>query len=746
MLISRKRSSAIVLVFAFFIIPSLIFSSCGLLAIKAPPGSLQISINAESQRVFFGPVLEVSSYSLAATGPGGAERNETWTTSGAHTLSNLLPGTWNMTISGLDASQAVIVQSVFSVDIIAGQTAEKSVTLVPLAEGTGTLSLSVDWSSLASPPATPEVIAYYSAADESGIEGYVTMTVEGTTATGSASLSAGYYALSVTLKDGDSTAYLWNPQTFRIVADKETAAAVLCNGSAGGGGSADFELDLSAQSVLKLDFGDKTSLSVKLKNVPAGQLYLGKSNVSTLVADAAATGKVIDGGGAAGKALAPKPPTGAVKRFDNARAQEFTPPVGLTPKAVLPPTQTVLFGDEDPAMVVGTTTRLFWVESAAGEWIQIEARLRAASATSYLWIPDSNFSNLSTLDNDNLLSLAQVTTLNDEFNGTGPVGGDGIRALVSNIFSTEWGGEVNGDGGIDADQHIHILMYDIDYDYSVNQTGGTLGYFWGKDEYPDSVMQPYGYRSNEAEMFYLDVHFTDLVPMMMVSVLAHEYQHMIHFNQKALLRDVNSPTWFNEMCSMVSEDFVGSIVGIPDGDSPRSRIPRFNGYYYDSGVTDWLSGSNVLKSYASAYVFGAYLARNFGGAPLFHDMLCRSEVGSAAVTASLTALGTGTSFNQVFGEYTTAFVFDNPAPEGARSFPALSSSLNGTTYELPGFALSDYGTGPVLFNPDQQIALRPYGNSIHSSSSWVDISESTVVTVEKPDNANVGLYLMYVRR
>lgn len=741
----KKKSSAVVFILVFFVIPSIIISSCGLLGIKYQPGSLQISINEESQRVFFGPILETSSYSLAATGPDGLERAETWTTAGAHTLTNLLPGTWDMMISGLDASQTVIVRSVFSIDIIAGQTAEKSVTLLPIAEGTGTLSLSVDWSSLATAPTSPGVIAFYSAADESGTEGYVTMTVDGSIASGSASFSAGYYTLGVTLKDGDNAIYLWNPQTFRIVADHETTATIVSNGSAGGGGTADVELDLATQSVLKLDFGDKISLSVKLKNVSAGQLYLGKTNTSTQVADAAATGKATDGARAAAKAL-PKSLTGAVKRFDNERAQEFTPPAGVTSKAILPPTRTVLFGDEDPAMVIGTTTRAFWVESATGEWIQIEARLRAASDTSYLWIPDSNFSNLSTLNYDNLLSLTQVTTLNDEFNGTGPVGGDGIRALVSNIFSTEWGGEVDGNGGIDGDQHIHILMYDIDYDYSANQTGGTLGYFWGKDEYLDTVMQQYGYRSNEAEMFYLDIHFTDLVPMMMVSVLAHEYQHMIHFNQKALLRDVNSPTWFNEMCSMVSEDFVGSIVGIPDEDSPRSRIPRFNGYYYDSGVTDWLSGSNVLKSYASAYVFGAYLARNFGGAPLFHDMLCRSEVGPAAVTASMTALGTGTTFNDVFGEYTTAFVFDNPAPEGARSFPALSTSLNGTMYELPGFALSDYGTGPVLFNPDEQIALRPYGNSIHSSSSWIDISESAIVTVEKPDNANVGLYLMYVRR
>lgn len=729
------------------IIISACITNCELFSIKPKPGTLVIMIESKDQRSFFGPILDIASYNLTADGPFGAHVSEIWDTAGSHTLASLIAGTWNITISGIDTTNTIIVQKSFSVDIVADETLKKSVTLIPLTEGTGNLNLSVDWTSLTTQPQLPQVIAMYAVVDESGIEGYVTMGNSGFSASGCVELPSGYYTLSVVLKDGENTVYTWNPQTFRIVSGKDTIAEISCNGTVNTGETADIEMDLSTESVLQLDFGNKDTLAVNLKNVPAGQLYLGKANVSTAVADASTTGKVISLIHTETQKTAQKSLNGAIKSFDHARAQEFIPPPGARPKALIPPSQqTIYFGDEDPSLIVGTTTRLFWVESATGAWIQIEARLRAASATSYLWIPDSNYSNSSILNNDNLLDLNQIDNLNAEFNGTGPTSGNGIRALVSNIFSTEWGGEPDGDGGIDGDQHIHILLYDIDYDYTANQTGGTLGYFWGKDEYSDALMQQYGYRSNEAEMFYLDVHFTDILPMMMVSVLAHEYQHMIHFNQKALLRNVNSPTWFNEMCSLMSEDFVGSLVGIPDADSPRSRIPRFNAYYYDSGVTDWLSGSNVLKSYASAYVFGAYLARNFGGAALFHDMVCRNETGTEAVSASLITLGTGSTFNEAFREYVTAFVFGNPAPLGAQSFPELLTSLNGITYDLPGFALSEYGTGPVIFNPDEQISLRPYGNSIHSTSAWVNPVQSSVITVEKPDNENVGLYLMYVRR
>lgn len=741
---TRVKWFALVTVFGFSL--ALVLPSCDLFGLKKQTGSLELTFSSVSSGAFFGPVLEVSSYAIKATNSANMKREETWSTSETHNLTGLSVGSWDVLIQGLDAQGIAIVQSSFSVEILAGQTINKVVLLMPIEEGTGTFALNVDWSSLDNHPVSPSVVASYMAADESHTQGTISMTVSGNSASGSCSLAAGYYILYLELKDAGSSVYLWNPQTFRIVKDVETVANIASNGmSEGGGETADVAMDLSVESVRKLDFKEKSSLKVKLENIPNGRLYLGKANNSVAAASAAATGKVATPTPVA-KGIAKSQTTGEVKRFDHPRAQEFVPPPGISHKAIIPRTETISFGDQDPNMVVGTTMRAFWVESATGSWMQITARLRAASATSYIWIPDSYFSANSAVNNDNLLVLSQLTTLDDKFNGTGPVGGSGIRALVSNIFSTENGGEPGGNGGIDGDQHIHILLYDIDWDYSSGQTGGTLGYYWGKDEYPDSVMQDYGYRSNEAEMFYLDVHFTDHYPMMMISVLAHEYQHMINFNQKVLLRNVDSPTWFNEMCSMVSEDFVGSIQGIPDEDSPRSRIPRFNGYYYDSGVTDWLGGSSVLKSYASAYVFGAYLARNYGGAQLFHDMLCRSETGIQAVTASLQNLGTGTSFSDAFLDYTTAFVFDNPAPIGTKSFPALKSTYNGIVYDLPGFALSDYGSGPVLFDPGTQITLRPYGHSIHSMASWVDPSESSVITIEKPDDADVELYLMYVRR
>lgn len=519
-----------------------------------------------------------------------------------------------------------------------------------------------------------------------------------------------------------------------------------CNPSVGSGDtgtSIDVDFNIATQAVLRLDCGTSDSANVRLLNVAAGQLYLGKANVSGSTASAANTGLVAS---FASERVAAKgaPVLSGGRLMDNERARDFTPPPGARSTTLFPTARVISFGDPNPALTVGSSTRQFWVENSSGSWVQVTATLRASSDTAYVWILDSNFSSSLSTNNDNKLTQSQIDALEAKFSGSGPTSGNGIRALVSNIFSTENGGEVGGNGGIDGDQHIHILLYDIDGDYTSNQTGGTMGYFWAKDEYADASVQP-TYRSNQAELFYLDVYFADRDPDMMVSTLAHEYQHMIHFNQKTLLNNVTSARWFDEMCSMASEDLVGQSLGIPDAASPRSRIPQFNVAYYQSGVTDWLTGNDVLKSYASDYAFGAYLSRNFGGAALFHELVVSSAVDGAAITAALQRLGTGTSFEAVFRSYSPTFVFGNPAPAGAYSFPAFASTLNGVTYNLPAFTLGDYSPSLALFTPGQQVDLRPYGHSIHTDSTWTDPPESTVIVVQRPANSNVQMSLMFVK-
>jgi hypothetical protein len=491
---------------------------------------------------------------------------------------------------------------------------------------------------------------------------------------------------------------------------------------------------LSATSVLHLDFKTYEALDVTLTNPVQGTLYLGKSNISSQAAASSETGS------AAIREITPLE-TGLL--MDKPRRQDLPEALPRGSRSIGAKSAAVPFGDPNPLYAVDETEKNFWIE-AKDVWKLITARLRYVSHTAYIWIPDAYYTpNVLNIEYDyNLLTKNQINDLGVSFSGTDPWTGEGIRALLANLYGVEWGGELNGSGGIDGDQHIHILLYDLEEDYHDNQTGGLLGYFWPYDEYSAATAISRGVRSNEAEMFYLDVHFTDLYPAIMRSTLAHEYQHMIHWNYKGS----HGQTWFDEMLSMVGEEFVESYIGVPQQDSVRAtRLDEFKSSYYQSGITDWIT-ETPLKSYASAFAFGAYLSRNYGGVNLLRFLGQSEEIGATAINLGLDAVGASKDFDIISRDYASAFVLKNPAPSGGYSFPALRQSLGGVEYSVPAFSLPEIGTNPLkIFSTTEQISLRPYGQSIHTRATWNNPSPGQTVRITRPESENVALSLIFSR-
>lgn len=502
-----------------------------------------------------------------------------------------------------------------------------------------------------------------------------------------------------------------------------------------GVGTATF--DLSSQSVLHLDFMNYEALDVTLADPPRGTLYLGKSNISSAAVAAGSTGFSSQ----SEKGTSPQN-HGFLMDKDREASRLASLPKGA--RSSSPKAASIPFGDPPSNYIVDSTTRDFWIESK-GVWKSVGATLRYISHTAYLWIPDGYYkeSELIAAPTDNRLTKNQINALGDAFSGSDPWTGSGIRALISNLYGTEWGGEPGGSGGIDGDQHIHILLYDLEEDYDSAQTGGLLGYFWPWDEYSATYAETYKERSNEAQMFYLDVHLADRFPGTMRSTLAHEYQHMIYEEYKNSIGD----TWFNEMLSMLGEEFVESYVqDALDPYSVRERLETFKPNYYASGVTDWLR-DDPLKSYASAYAFGAYMARNYGGVRLLRALGWSGKAGKAAIDEALDDLGYPKDFDAVVADYISAFVLKNPAPAGGYSFPAAGGTLDGVSYSVPGFSLPDAnGAALKIFAPGEQGALRPYGQSLHSASSWKDPRDGKVVRVTRPGTESVSLALVFSRQ
>ena len=170
----------------------------------------------------------------------------------------------------------------------------------------------------------------------------------------------------------------------------------------------------------------------------------------------------------------------------------------------------------------------------------LKSIVTAHGKTVKIWVADDCWTGAAS-GKANYVDQAMVDSLAAKFITAGD--DNDIYEWVTALFGEEWGAH-NLPELIDENNQIHILLYDIDNDNST--TGGVLGYFWGKDNFKKSYMP----HSNERVMFYIDAVLlaTSGWGGEIISTLAHELQHMIHFYQKIVLKNARvSDTWINEM-------------------------------------------------------------------------------------------------------------------------------------------------------------------------------------------------------
>ncbi|MBQ5399653.1 MAG: hypothetical protein IIU15_00260, partial [Treponema sp.] len=111
------------------------------------------------------------------------------------------------------------------------------------------------------------------------------------------------------------------------------------------------------------------------------------------------------------------------------------------------------------------------------------------------------------------------------------------------------------------------------------------------------------------------------------------------------------------------------------------RIPNFNGYYYYSGAAQYLD-QNSWVSYGTAYAFGAWLARNYGGAPLVQKMSTNAYVGIDSVVNAVNSVNhTNLTWNDLFKEYVQAVGF-RETYANAKSLPTLNRVPNAATTNI----------------------------------------------------------------
>lgn len=225
------------------------------------------------------------------------------------------------------------------------------------------------------------------------------------------------------------------------------------------------------------------------------------------------------------------------------------------PATVEPPATPYRVGDR----------RSFWVtDTSIDRTFQTEAVLRYVGDELYFWIEDG-----VSYDADELLTLAQ--TFEEE-----------ILPTTRAFFGSEWS------PGIDGDARIYIL-------YATNVGITTAGYFSSADSIHPLARE----FSNAAEMFVLNADNTFLSETYTYGVLAHEFQHMIHWYQ-----DRNETSWLNEGLS--------ELAALLNGYSHTG----FGNLYTSSPdlqLNDWPSDSDLTPPhYGAGFLFVSYFLERFG--------------------------------------------------------------------------------------------------------------------------------------
>ena len=307
-----------------------------------------------------------------------------------------------------------------------------------------------------------------------------------------------------------------------------------------------------------------------------------------------------------------------------------------------------------------------------------------------------------------------------------PGAGNDIHDWMTAIFGHPWGPHSH-ESLIppEAAGEIHVLLFDIDRDGAPGPGEcRTVGYYSSSHNYLRDRNRPATSGSAARLIFFMDSAFfaipegptwevTDYRPSQIIGALAHEFQHMIHYYEKVVVHGAARARWLNEMASEVAQDLIAEKMMVsgpravayddPTAGSPgidTGSLPIYN-LFNDVRVTTW---NGRIANYAINYAMGAYLARTYGGAELFGEIVQSDQSGIDAIDAALQALGHDVSFADVLADWAVATLLsDNtaaPAPYRYNPGTWTTSHVGGKEFRLGSINLYNYRYDPPDPVPD----------------------------------------------
>ncbi|MDO9546453.1 MAG: immune inhibitor A, partial [Pelolinea sp.] len=338
-----------------------------------------------------------------------------------------------------------------------------------------------------------------------------------------------------------------------------------------------------------------------------------------------------------------------------------------------------------PVVYKNGELKKFWVLNVDENLYEnIEAKLAYQTPHVYFWIEEGVDFNLSDLK-----------ILVDNFE-------ENIYPKNREIFGSEWS------PGIDNDRHLTILY--------AHNLGGAAGYFSSSD----SLMREVEKYSNIAEMFYLSADYIDLGDNYASGVLAHEFQHMIHWNI-----DRNEGSWVNEGLSELAVDL---------NDLDTGGFSSLFAYNPDIQLNFWPGNDqgDSTPHYGGSYLFMKYLFERFGE-EFISGLIARPENGMRGLDELLSSMldidqASPLTSEQIFQDWAAAnilqtdLVGDGIYRYGNNEVPVFSPIKSITCDSEPeSFLVNQFGTDyyEILCNGDYEVSVNWDKNvKLHSQDPY----------------------------
>ena len=362
-------------------------------------------------------------------------------------------------------------------------------------------------------------------------------------------------------------------------------------------------------------------------------------------------------------------------------------------------------------------TRNFWVSNLETDEFESKSfQLMKKGPASQIWFEVAEITNghLTNSVADSILEYLEEKSNPYSYNPN-----LGIVEQCNQVF----GNPPNSDG----DGLVDFLITDIIDGWNATDGGSYVaGFFYAVDQYSAAALEGYDLETNERDILYIDSYpgiydgqTTD--PTRPLSTLAHEYQHLIHFNYNTKLGS-NEYTFINEAQSNFSS--------------------LLNGYFPHNSIVDYLDDTNVpifqwnrddvLPDYGRAAAFSSYLWDQLG----FEKAGNLTKTFTSGVTAiedAIESSGSSLTFEQLLVNWGLANLINDTTNAGSRAYgyahPFLTNLKVSDIDNSAGSSFSDKNV-KVMRGGIYYIGLGQVGN-LNVTASWSSsYCEARLVTVQ----------------